>query len=181
MQSKEQSVIAMRVGQWSLAASRRFGLTAMLMSLTLLFGSVAHAEPAAANQYLQIAKQDFSVLKVYYQLGRNYALAGNAAQAKNVFLQAQINAFKLTNDATALYQQNVDTLNRGLYRNLGYQQQAVSYSSLLLSQVQLMRARLGVLTQSPLSPSARTSVDISILQVTTTLAQTEQAMILAQR
>jgi hypothetical protein len=181
MGNKEQSAVAKRVRQWSSAASRRFGLATMLMSLTMLFGSVAHAEPTLASQYLQLTKNNFAVAKINYQIGRNYATASNAAVARSYFIAARSNSIQMYTHSLNLQQQNLDTLARGQYRNAAYQQMAVSYSRLLSSQVSLLDAYLSILTQTPLSQNARVNVDAMIIQITSTLLQTEQAMVLAQR
>jgi hypothetical protein len=181
MESKAQPALVKRVGQWSLAASRRFGLAAMLMSLTMLFGGAAHAQPVIASQYLQLTKNDFTVAKINYQIGRNYAVVLNAAAARSYFMAARVNSIQMRTHALYLQQENLNTLASGQYRNAAYQQMAVSYSNLLSSQVSLLDAYLSILSQTPLSQGARVNVDAMIIQITTTLLQTEQAMILAQR
>lgn len=159
----------------------RAALVVMMAALVLLFGATAQAEPGAANQALQAAKTQFQILYPQYQVGRNYALAGNANAARPYFQGAFSSANNLCNQATILQAQNRDTLNRGLYRNRTYQQLAVNLSDSLRSQCITVYSNLGALVSNPLLPGPRAMVDGALPQVSGTLSQLEQAMTLAQR
>lgn len=159
----------------------RTALMAMMATLVLLFGAAAQAEPGAANQALQSAKSHFQMLQPPYQVGRNYALGGNANAARPYFQAALGGANNLCNQASILQSQNRDTLNRGLYRNRTYQQLAVNLSDTLRSHCGTLSGNLGALVSNPLSSSARATVDWVLPQIAGTLSQLEQAMVLAQR
>jgi len=161
-------------------AGVRSGFVAMMMCLLVFFVGHAQAEPTVANQYLQVAKNNFAVAKINFQIGSSYAQAGNVAVARQYFTIASINVAQMRQSAAVLYSQNIDTLNRGLYRNLYYQQQAVAYSNILQIQAQVLSLHLSILSQSPLSTSSRISAEISIAQINVTLLNLEQAMRLAQ-
>lgn len=156
-------------------------LMMMLAALVLLFGATAQAEPGAANQALQSAKGQFQVLQPQYQVGRSYALGGNANAARPYFQAALGGANTLCNQASILQYQNRDTLNRGLYRNRNYQQLAVSLSDTLRSHCATLSSNLGALVSNPLASGPRGTVDWVLPQIGGTLSQLEQAMTLAQR
>ena len=181
MRTQENAIATKRAERAPKWAGFRIGFAAMMLSLLALFAGHAQAEPNAANQYLQVAKNNFYVMKLNFQIGSQYAVAGNANAARQYFTSANVNSIVMQSNVTSLYLQNIDTLNRGLYRNVFYQQQAVSYSDILRSQIQLLSAKLSVLSQSPLSANARINAEVSIIQINATLANLEQAMILAQR
>lgn len=181
MRTQENAIATKRAQRAPKWGEFRIGFAAMMLSLLALFAGHAQAEPGAANQYLQVAKNNFYVMKLNFQIGSNYAAAGNANVARQYFTSANANSIVMRNNATSLYLQNIDTLNRGLYRNAYYQQQAVAYSDVLRSQLQVLSAKLSVLSQSPLSANARISAEVSIIQINATLSNLEQAMILAQR
>ncbi len=168
------------MGRVTKNAGVRSGFVAMMMCLLVFFVGSAQAEPGLANQYLQVTKSQFTATKVYHQIGSSYAQVGNVPLARQYFTVASINAALTRSNAIALSSQNIDTLNRGLYRNLYYQQQAVAYSNILQTQTQVLGLHLSILSQSPLSVSSRISADISIAQINVTLLNLEQAMRLAQ-
>lgn len=181
MKTQENAIATKRAERAPKWGGFRLGFAAMMLSLLALFAGHAQAEPNAANQYLQITKNNFYVARLNFQIGSNSAIAGNANAARQYFTSANVNSVVMQANATSLYLQNIDTLNRGLYRNAYYQQQAVSYSNILRAQIQVLSVNLSVLSQSPLSASSRISTEISIFQVNATLLNLEQAMILAQR
>lgn len=181
MKIQENAVATGLAAQAEKKTGFRSGFVAMLLSMMVFFAGYAQAEPGLANQYLQVTKSNFYVTKLNFQIGSSYAQTGNAAAARQSFTSAYINSVVMQSNATSLYAQNVDTLNRGLYRNAYYQQQAVSYSNILRSQIQVLSVNLSILSQSPLSASTRISAEIGIMQINATLLNLEQAMVLAQR
>lgn len=180
MNNQEQASLFKRFGQFSPAMSRRYGFAAMLMSLLLLFGGTVQAQQTPAMQQLLYTKVNFDVAKVNYQIGRGYAAAGKVATARTYFASAHISAIQMYAHSLYLHQENVNALYSGQYSNVYYQQLAVSYSSLLQARVNVLTAHLAVLRQTPLSASARASVDADILNIYATLLSTEQAMYNAQ-
>lgn len=170
-------------GKSVLAAGMRVRATLVMMmaALVLLFGTTAQAEPGAANQALQSAKGHFQMLQPPYQVGRNYALGGNANAARPYFQTALSGANNLCNQASILQTQNRDTLNRGLYRNRNYQQLAVNLSDTLRSHCATLYANLATLVSNPLASGPRGTVDWVLPQISGTLSQVEHAMTLAQR
>ncbi|NOT89082.1 MAG: hypothetical protein HOP03_12980 [Lysobacter sp.] len=180
MNNQLQAPLLKRFGQFPPAMGRRYGFAAMFMSLLLLFGGTVQAQQTPAMQQLLYTKVNFDVAKVNYQIGRGYALAGKAATARTYFTSAHISAMQMYAHSLYLHQENINALVNGQYSNVYYQQLAVSYSSLLRARVNILTAHLGVLRQTPLSASARASVDADILNVYAALLYTEQAMYNAQ-
>jgi hypothetical protein len=156
-------------------------MQAILLIAALFFGLNAQAEPTAASRYLQFCKFDLQILNANFAVGRNAASGGNAAQAVAFFNSAYINSIYLAIDATRLELENSDTLNRGLYRNRTYQQQAVQLSAVLKVQANVLSAQLAVLIQNPFSVSTQIAANSTIVQISITLAQLEQAMLRAQQ
>jgi hypothetical protein len=181
MKTQENAIATTRSERAPKWGGFRLGFAAMMLSLLALLAGHAQAEPNTANQYLQVTKNNFYLMKLNFQIGSQYAVARNANAARQYFTNANVNSIVMQNYATSLYLQNIDTLNRGLYRNASYQQQAVLYSDVLRAQIQVLSAKLSVLSQSPLSANARINAEVSIVQINATLTNLEQAMILAQR
>lgn len=178
METQENTVMAERRARTTTRA--RFGLMTMLLSLLVFVTGAAQASPQVADYYLQRTKYDFTLEKTYYQIGRNYALARNAAAARPYFLNAYSNSIAMQIDAERLYAENLINLQGGMYRNAAYQQMAVQQSNVLRTQVQLLSAYLNLLAQQPLNTGAILTVDTQIVQVTATLYATEQYMRSAQ-
>ncbi len=163
----------------------RFGFITMLLSLLVFVSGSAHAEPNIANYYLQQTKNNFTAVKFYYQQGRPYSLYATqfnnyAAIARSFYISAYGNAGVMTNNANNLYAQNVQTLGSRRCRNLSAQQAAVSYSSVLRQQTATLNANLSLLISNPLAVSAIYYVDTTLNQITITLINIEQSMIVAQ-
>lgn len=180
MKTQDNAAAVESVKRVAKNAGMRSGFVAMMLCWLVFLVGNAQAEPGIANQYLQITKNQFTTTKIYHQFGSSYAQAGNVAAARQYYTVASINAAMMRNSAINLYSQNIDTLNRGLYRNAAYQQQAVSYSNVLQYQTQVLGLHLTILSQSPLSTSSRISADLTIAQINVTLLNLEQAMRLAQ-
>ena len=180
METREHTAPTQRIPASPIAAGRRFGLAAMLIGMLMLVCGAAQAEPGAASVYLQRTKSDFAVLQINVLQGRNAALAGRTEQARSFFIAAKVQSITMNGDTVNLYYQNVDTLSRGLYRNQAYQQNAVYYSNLLKTYTQLLDAYLSVLVQTPSSSPAYFSAYANMLNVTTELQRTQQAMTQAQ-
>ncbi|TXH76248.1 MAG: hypothetical protein E6Q88_02730 [Lysobacteraceae bacterium] len=153
---------------------------AFLLGFFVLFSGGVQANPTLAAQYLQQTKDHFQLTKAYYEVGRTYSIAGNATAAVIYFQSAYTGALRITASANDLYRENLDTLSRGQYRNLQYQQLAVSYSDQLRAQAKTLSVYLSILIQSPLSSTARLNVETKVMQITQLLLQLEQAMRLAQ-
>lgn len=159
----------------------RSGMQAILLLMALFFGLNARAEPNAASWYLYYCKFDMQALNSNFATARNAAAGGNAPQASAFFNSAYVNSIYLAIDATRLELENTDTLNRGLYRNRTYQQQAVQLSAVLKVQANLLGTQLAVLIQNPFSVSTQIAANNTIVQISITLAQLEQAMLRAQQ
>jgi hypothetical protein len=153
----------------------------MLLILTLMLGAQAQAEPGAASQALQLAKQNFAIARLQFQSGQTAASVGNAAQASSSFISAQVSALRLLQNARQLVSENQDSLDRGLYVNRDYQEQAVLNSRLLSTQVSLLNSYLSLLAQNPLSVQLQIDVLIRNIEVSATLARLENAMRRAQQ
>lgn len=162
------------------AMGRRLGLALALAGMSLLFAGTTSADPAVAAMYLQVEKNQVSLAELHFQIGKNYAIAGRASQAQTYFLQARMDALQAKTTALDLYAQNLDTLSRGQYRNLGYQQAAVAYSDQLRMYASVLDASLSVLVTRPLQAGLRVNAETALIQTRFALTQTEQAMLLAQ-
>jgi hypothetical protein len=163
------------------AAGGRFARMTMMMALAVLASLPAQAEPGAASQALNAAKSHMQNLQSAYQAGRSYALGGHGGLAYPLFRGAHIQSVGLCDRAANLQTQNRDTLNRGLFRNRSYQQQAVQLSDTLRSQCGELSYRLSLLVINPLAYQQIAVVDGAIPPTAHTLSQLEQAMTLAQR
>lgn len=163
------------------AARRQFAGMLLMMGLTVLASLPAQAEPGAAFQALQMAKGHMQNLHGAYAHGRERAMAGDAATARTFFNGAYVQSQGLCNRAADLQAQNRDTLNRGLYRNRSYQQQAVQWSDTLRSQCGELSYRLSLLVANPLAYQQIAITDGVVQQTGYTLSQLERTMLLAQR
>jgi hypothetical protein len=165
-----------------LAATRRqFAGMLLVMGLAVLASLPAQAEPGAAFQALQMAKAHMQNLHGAYAHGRDRALVGDSGTAYTFFRGAYVQSLGLCDRAADLQAQNRDTLNRGLYRNRSYQQQAVQWSDTLRAQCGELSYRLSLLVANPLAYQQIAVTDGVVQQVGYTLSRLEQAMVLAQR
>jgi hypothetical protein len=158
----------------------RFGFIAMLLSFLMFAAGSAHADPYLANTYLQQAKGNLTITKVYYQYGRISADARNLTAARSYFISAHGQTLAMVNNATYLYAQNSQTLGARRCRNISAQQAAVQYSSLLQQQSQSLSYNMNILISVPNSISIRYYVETSLNQISSTLLNIEQLMTLAQ-
>lgn len=171
----------------ALSAARRrasapfAALRAAALSLLMLFAHGASADPAAAEQRLDVTKQNFLALKQNYTIAKMHLQAGQTNPAAVSFTLAKVQAQQMTANLVMLRNDNQHTLDNGLYLNGAAQQQAVNYSDVAKSLAQQLQTRLMILSIQPTSQVDLVLADQSLSQLTLKMTQLEQAMIAAQQ
>ena len=162
------------------ASSALSAFKALLLSLLLIASPAALADPAGANQQLQMAQLNFMQVKMQFQMAENHLAAGHTALARQAFLSAQVNAQLLQMAVMQLKMENTDTLDSGQYVHRAPQERAVAYSELASLESLQLSVHLSVLVQQPTSYQSRIQARIVIQQLTTSLQQCALEMAAAQ-
>ncbi|MGO1073117.1 hypothetical protein [Lysobacter sp. CA199] len=152
------------------------GLVALLLASTLLFSGRASADPVVANQILQAIRQDRQVLDLYIQLAKQHASSGNIAAARSTYLSANMEALKLSARLRNLQQQNLDSLNRGLYRDRAALERAIQFGQSANVDIKVLALDLQMLTQTPTSLQFQTQLQIDTIKFNMNMDRLEQAM-----
>lgn len=160
--------------------NRYVAFKALLLSLLLIASPLALAEPAAANQQMQMAQLNFMHVKLQFQMGESLLAAGHVTQARQAFMSAQINAQLLNMSVMQLKMENTDTLNNGQFVHRAPQERAVAYSELASLEALQLSMNLTMLAQQPTSQANRIQAQIAIQQLTLSLQQCAQEMAAAQ-
>lgn len=155
-------------------------IKALLLSLLLIASPLALAEPAAANQQMQMAQLNFTQVKMQFQLAQNFLAGGHVTQARQAFISAQISAQLLNMSVMQLKMENTDTLNNGQFVHRAPQERAVAYSELASIEALQLQMNLAVLAQQPTSQANRIQAQIAIAQLTQSLQQCALEMAAAQ-
>ncbi len=158
----------------------RTGAKALLIALAMLCSQVASADPAVAEQKLQLAKYDYQLFKLYYQYGKIYAQSGQVPSAQSYFQSAYVQSITLSMDLLSLGAENRDTLQRGQCRDCNKQQLAINYNDIAGMHVDIIKAYMPLLMQTPTSQPLMQQVDIKTIELDMDMAQLEQAMHAAQ-
>ncbi|MBN7136649.1 hypothetical protein A7A76_18005 [Lysobacter enzymogenes] len=156
-------------------------LRAAALTLLMLFAHGASADPAAADQRLAIAKQNFTALKQNYTIAKMQLQMGQPTPAGVSFTLAKVQAQQMVSNLVSLRTENQHTFDNGLYLNGAAQQQAISYSDVAKSLAQQLQTRLLILSLQPTSQLDLVLADQSLSQLTLKMTQLEQAMIAAQQ
>lgn len=168
------------------AARRRaavsFGaVRAVLLSLLMLFAHGVCADPAVAEQRLQIVEQNFALLKNNYAIAKLQLQSGQPNAAAVSFTLARAQSAEMTANLALLRNDNQHTFDNGLYLNGTAQQQAINYTDVAKSLSQQLQTKLLILSIQPTSQIDLILADQTITQLTAKLLQLEQAMIAAQQ
>ncbi len=155
-------------------------IKALLLSLLLIASPLALAEPAAANQQMQMAQLNFTQVKMQFQLAQNFLAGGHVTQARQAFISAQVSAQLLNMSVMQLKMENTDTLNNGQFVHRAPQERAVAYSELASIEALQLQMNLAVLAQQPTSQANRIQAQIAIQQLTQSLQQCALEMAAAQ-
>lgn len=162
------------------AMSTLSAFKALLLSLLLIASPAALADPAGANQQLQMAQLNFRQVKVQFQLAEAHLNAGQVAHARQAFISAQVSAQMLNMAVMQLKMENTETLNNGQYVHQAPQERAVAYSELASMEALQLSVQLSVLAQQPTSYGNRIQAQLAIQQLTQSLQQCALEMAAAQ-
>ncbi|MEH6419621.1 hypothetical protein [Pseudomonas sp. CGJS7] len=157
------------------------GLRAVWLTLLLLISQGAWAEPAAADRALGAAKQEYRVLKLQHSIGKQHVQTGQWGAATSSFLAARISAIKMSNQLSQLYQENVDSFQRGLYRDGVSQQKAIDHTRVAGNNSKVLEVRLQMLSQQPSLQQNQIAVEVELVKLDHSMLLLEQAMIAAQQ
>ncbi|MEG3790248.1 hypothetical protein V1318_08965 [Lysobacter sp. CCNWLW3] len=153
---------------------------ALLLSLMLIASPMAAADPAGADQQLQMAQLNFMQVKMQFQIAEIHLGAGRVNEARQAFISAQISAQLLNMSVMQLKMENTDTLNNGQFVHRAPQERAVAYSELASIEALQLQMNLAVLAQQPTSQANRIQAQIAIAQLTQSLQQCALEMAAAQ-
>ncbi|UHQ24430.1 hypothetical protein LVB77_07010 [Lysobacter sp. 5GHs7-4] len=156
-------------------------LQTLLMLLMLALAPLASADPAVANQRLQMAKLNFAQVQLQHQIGQMHASAGRVAEARQAFAVANVNAQMLTISLIQLKQENQLSYNNGQYTNGPAQQRAVMQAELASLNSQQLNIDYTVLQQQPTSQVYLSRAQVDLLMLTQSMLRVEQEMIAAQQ
>lgn len=151
-------------------------LGALLLATSLLFSGRASADPAVANQVMQVIRLDRQVFDMHLQIARQHATNGNVNAARTAFISAHMKAIILNLDLVRLREANQDSLDRGLYRDRAALERAIQFGQQATLQSQIVAMDLQLLTQDPLSLSLRARLDMDLVMLDMNMTQLEQAM-----
>jgi hypothetical protein len=162
------------------AASLRV-LRMLLLSLLMLVGHSAWADPVLAEGELEMAKNNHAHIIALHEVAKAQLQAGQPNGAAFGFSAAQVKARVMSARLARVLAQNVDTLQRGLYTDAAAQQRAIDHNEAARQLATALEGHFATLVMQPTSQTELALTDAALAQLALHMTQLEQAMLAAQQ
>lgn len=156
-------------------------LRMLLLSVLMLVGHVAWADPVLAEHELEMAKGNHAHIIALHAVAKAQLQAGQPNGAAFGFSAAQVKARLLSARLASVLGYNLDTLQRGLYTDAAAQQQAVDHNEAARQLAVALDGHFTTLVVQPTSQTELALTDAALAQLASHMTQLEQAMLAAQQ